>query len=386
MSRGPRAATLVLLVGAMIAIAAVAATAHSGPAATAAGARPLVTGVSRPAPPRADSFISLWPACACGRTTVLAQFALADGHRLRTLAKLTGTAGGQVAAPHASSGGPVWLTFSSGPRCSSPVAGCGPVADSCTGSTLRYDPGSRRATTVLTTPPGTLVSDAVPSPDGRRLAMVSADCAGSFMNFHIVVRDLRSGRTWAIGADARRCHTLSSVAWSANGSELVFPFGGSRLSRHGRYPAGVCPVPRFSRLAVVSATRPSGPGSWKLISADPGCSYMAAAFAGPGLVAVEGCAAGAPRGAGPSPDLGNADLVILDARHRITARFPLARGYNDGALATNPRTGTVLVSEYQAANQGTPVHDWVWALHGGRLRLVARYPNRDAPTVIAEPW
>ncbi len=353
---------------------AVMALGTTAPFASAAGRpQPPLAGIAAPAASPAASFLSLWPACGCGRTTVLAQFSLADGHSVRTLARVPGAARSQVADPHAARGR-VWLTFSSGPRCSSPVAGCGPVPNSCTGSTVRYAPVSRRATAVLTTPPSELVSDAVPSPDGRRLAMVSAGCAGSFLNFHLVVRDLRSGRTWTIGADARPCHDLSSVAWNENGSRLAFPYGPSRLSRRGRYPPGVCPAPRLGRLVVVSATRPSSSRSWTLIAADPRCGYTAAAFRRRGLVAIEGCAAG------------GAYLVVIDTRHRITARFPLARGYNDGAVATDWHTGTVLVSEYQAANQGTPVYDWVWALHGGRLRLVARYPNRDAPTVIAEPW
>jgi hypothetical protein len=353
---------------------AATALAATAPFAVAAG-RPQspVTGVAAPAALPAGSFLSLWPACGCGRSTVLAQFSLAGGRRVRTLARVPGAAHSQVAAPHAA-GGRVWLTFSAGPRCSSPIAGCGPVPNSCTGSTVRYDPVRRQATTVLTTPPEDLVADAVPSPDGRRLALISADCAHSFLNFHLVVRDLGSGRSWSIGADARPCHTLSEVAWSQDGADLAFPFGPSRLSRRGRYPAGVCPAPRSSRLAVVSATRASSSRSWRVIAADPGCSYAAAAFTRRGLVAIESCAAGTTR------------LVVIDARHRITARFPLARGYNDGALATDWRTATVLVSEYQAANQGRPVYDWVWALHGRRLRLVARYPNRDAPTVIAAPW
>ena len=63
-----------------------------------------------------------------------------------------------------------------------------------------------------------------------------------------------------------------------------------------------------------------------------------------------------------------------------------ARGYDGGGIASDQRTGTVLVSEYQAANQGIPVFNSIWAFHGHTLRTIKRFPNRDAATVIAEPW
>lgn len=67
-------------------------------------------------------------------------------------------------------------------------------------------------------------------------------------------------------------------------------------------------------------------------------------------------------------------------------RLELARGYNAGDVVNDPRTGRVLVSEYQAANQGIPVFNWVWAFDGHALRTIGRFPNNDAPAVIAEPW
>ncbi len=376
---GPRA-----VAGVWLAIAAVSSAVRPAPAA-AGHPLPAITGVGRPVTQRADSFISLWPACACGRTTVLAQFSIADGRRLRTLATVRAGAGSAVAAPHASPGGPVWLTFSSGPRCSGPIAGCGPVPNSCTDSTIRYDPVSRRASTVLTTPPSELVSDAVPSPDGRRLALVAGGCATSYFNQHVVVRDLTSGRQWSIGADATPCHALPGVAWSRDGAQLVFPYGPSVLPRHTRFvPHGTCTAPRFSRLAVVSAAHASSSRGWGLIAADPRCSYQAATFDRTGIAAIEGCVQGAPRGSGPNPTGGWAYVVQLSRRHRIVGRLRLAPGYDGGDIATDWRTGSVLVSELQTTRP--PLFDWVWALRDGRLRLVGRYPGRDAPTIIAEPW
>lgn len=103
---------------------------------------------------------------------------------------------------------------------------------------------------------------------------------------------------------------------------------------------------------------------------------------GAGIGAV---AAGEGR-ANASVNGGNAYLVQLNNQRRVTVRLQLARGYNDGAIVNDPRTGSVLVSDYQAVNQGIPVFNWVWAFDGHRLRTIHRYPNQGAPTVIAEPW
>jgi hypothetical protein len=204
-------------------------------------------------------------------------------------------------------------------------------------------------------------------------------------NEHIVVRDRRSGRRWTIGADAAPCHALGIPAWNPASSLLVFPYGPSVLSPHAHLPGGTCEAARFSRLVVVPAQRSSHTIAWKLIPADHGCSYQAATFDRWGMAAIEGCVQGEPPGQ-YSVNGGNAYLVQLTARGHVMQRLKLARGYNEGDIANDPRTGTVLVSEYQGANQGIPVFNWVWEYDGLTLRTVGRYPNRDAPTVIAEPW
>jgi hypothetical protein len=108
-----------------------------------------------------------------------------------------------------------------------------------------------------------------------------------------------------------------------------------------------------------------------LIPAGPRCSYLAATFDRGGVAAIEGCA-------------GWAYVVQLDRRNRVIRRLRLAPGYDGGGIATDWRTGTVLISETQTSHP--PLFDWVWSLHGGRLRVVHRYPGRDAISVIAEPW
>jgi hypothetical protein len=316
---------------------------------------------------------------------VLEQFSLKDGRRLRAVAKVPSGTGVHVANPHTDSRGGVWITTSTGPRCTSDVSGCGPVPNSCSGTAVRLDPTSQSTTTELTFPSSILVADTLPSPNGRLVAMTTGGCATSFFNEHIVVRNLRSGRQWTIGSDAAPCHALGDPAWSPDGSKLVFPYGPSVLSRDTHVTGGTCEAARFSRLVVVPAGRSSQTTTWKLIKADHGCSYQAATFDRWGIAAIEGCVRGEPRGQ-YSVNGGDAYLVQMSPRHHVMLRLALARGYDGGEIVNDPGTGTVLVSEYQAANQGIPVFNWVWAFDEHTLRTIRRFPNKDAPTVIAEPW
>jgi hypothetical protein len=208
--------------------------------------------------------------------------------------------------------------------------------------------------------------------------MRAAGCATSWFDYHIVVRDLRSGRQWSIGSDAVRCHELTLPAWSPDGSKLVFAYGPSTL------PAGTkpstsqtCETPQANRLVVVSATRASRSRSWKLIPADQDCSYQAAAFDPEGIAAVEGC--------GSAPTFGHVYLLQLNDRDRVIARLALEPGWEDGLMASE-RNGDVLVTEDQPANAGYRPYDWVWEFNGHQLRAIARYATLDAAQVIAVPW
>jgi hypothetical protein len=144
---------------------------------------------------------------------------------------------------------------------------------------VTFDPATQTSSIVLALPSSVLVADALPSPDARWVVMAVGGCATSYFDEHLVVRDMRSGRQWTIGADAAPCHALFGAAWSSDGSELVFPYGPSILSRQTHFvPSDSCSAPRFSRLVVVAARRSSNSTSWKPIMADRGCSYQAATF------------------------------------------------------------------------------------------------------------
>lgn len=344
---------------------------------------------------RASTFISLWPACACSsKPTFLDMFSLKTGRRLGTVAEVhtASSPDVSVSVPAARPGGPVLLTFSSGPRCAAPPGGgvssgpCDPLPDSCSSQIKSLDPSTGRMSTLLTIPSSTTVTDAVPSPDGREMVMSTANCATSYFDQNLVVRDLATSRQWSIGADAPRCHELGEPAWNDDGSQLVFPYGPSILPR-GTQPSTSesCSTPRYSRLAVVSARHPSASTSWKLIHADKGCSFEAAAFDRQGIAAAEGCRQQGSRAGYSEPTLGHTYLLQLNHHDRVITRVALEPGWEQGAVSTM-RDGTVLVSQDQPANESYPERNWVWEFDGHHLRAIAHYAANDAAQVIAVPW
>src|SRR5215475_686746 len=127
--------------------------------------------------------------------------------------------------------GRIWVTLANGPRCTSNVAGCGPVPDSCAGEVVRIEPSTGALTTVLKASASELIGDAQPSPDGKLVAYLDGSCDRSFFNQHLRVRDIGSGRSWSIGTGLAVCHSLGRIAWTKDGSHLVVSYGQSRLAQ-----------------------------------------------------------------------------------------------------------------------------------------------------------
>lgn len=363
------------------------ASTGKGPVALSYSVRRVADAIDAPA----STFVSVVPACGCGRRTEIAQFSLRTGRRLRTLARIRTS--GQVSAAASDRDGDLWMTFTAGPRLrAGGVAGGDPEGGTCTSALVRYDPLDGKVTTVRRFPASVTVGRAIPSPDGRRVAVIEGGCATSFFNEHIAVIPVRGGPAVSIGADATPCHALFGVAWNPAGTKLVFPFGPSTLPPSTHFtPHGTCAATRFSRLAVVSALRPSEPSGWMLWRTQPRCSYQAAAFAGaaeggPGVVvAAEACTTRQPKGSG-DVTLGRAYLVRLDGHGRVRGRIALRRAWDGGDVVADPATGQMLVSEDQAANSGVRPRNWVWALDGQRLRLVTRTGFEDATYFDAQPF
>lgn len=387
---------VVVVATALIAVAVVGRSASGAKASSVRASRAQIA----PAPetghlpaPRTGTFISLWPACACAKRTVLDQFSLKTGRRLGTVLSVPVATGESVSRPAARAGGPVLLTFSSGPRCAGPPGGgasagaCVPLPNSCTGRVESLNPATGAVGPLVTTPSSTLVTDTVPSPDGRMVVMTTAGCETSYFDASLVVRNLASGQQWSIGADAARCHDLGRPAWSGDGSRLVFPYGPSILPRRTKPLAQqMCSAPRSNRLAVVPSGRASSTTAWKLIRADKGCSFESATFDRRGIAAAEGCRRGDPRGVSADPGLGDAYLLQLNRDDRVVARAALEPGWEEGLVSTVPRSRMVLVSQDQPANQSYRERDWVWEFDGYHLHAVGHYSAHDAAQVIAAAW
>jgi hypothetical protein len=144
-------------------------------------------------------------------------------------------------------------------------------------------------------------------------------------------------------------------------------------------------VTRYARLAVASALHSSRSRAWKLIRADRGCSFEAATFDPAGVAAVEGCRRNHAPESNIKPGLGQARLLQLNSKHRVTARIDLEPGWEQGAITTE-RGGRVLISQDQPANGPYPERDWVWEFDGHSLRFVHHYKAHDAAQIIAIPY
>lgn len=150
----------------------------------------------------------------------------------------------------------MWLTLSSGPRCSRGIAGCGPLPNSCTGTAVRFTPATGVTTETLAFPRSMLVTSAVPSPDGRLVALSAGGCATSFFNAHLTIRNLRSGRQWTLGAGAAPCHVIGEPAWNLRSTELVFPYGPSVLPRHAHVTGAPSSPTRSPERCSSASARP----------------------------------------------------------------------------------------------------------------------------------
>ena len=324
---------------------------------TAAGPATSATSASPP-----STFVAQWSSPATGKQPVLAVFSSTTGELLGRLGNLPGWPA-TISGPIADAETGLWYSVSTGPRVRSDVAGGDPAPDSCHSAIRRWNPTTRQPSTVLRAGPRTLIGGVAPSRDGTELAYLAEPCTGYF-DWHIVVRDLRTGATHTLAADALDCHNTSLPSWSPGGSQLAFAWGPSPLAPGDHAPApGTCVPPLPGALAVVPVTQRAAPTGAELHPATPGCGYVTAAYDAWGIVAIETCG---------SSGLGVARLVQWSQGLSPVLQLSVPARADGVSLAADPTGTSVLVTEYQAPATNPPTSGkyWVEVFDGQQLHAV----------------
>jgi hypothetical protein len=312
------------------------------------------------------SFVSLGGA---GAGIAIERFSLVNGRHLGVVARVprirSTSEQSDVSNPHLMPGGRYLITIGHDVNCRPVVSSeCIPVFNTCASRIETLDPNSKQFRLLFTESGNRLVLDAVPSPDGRHVALLERGCGQSAVR--IVIRDLRTGSERVAAGNLGLCTAVSRrLSWSLDGSRIVFLYG-AQFS--GSTRAGGC------SLAVASSRHYSQKSAWSLIAPDGGCGFSSAAFDPTGLVAVEGC--------GPAETGGTTELLQFDRHLHLIRRLSLLPGTpgvassEETEVANDPQAETVLVS------QGEHGANAVWAFNGRRLRLIRRYGTNR---VLAEP-
>lgn len=233
----------------------------------------------------------------------------------------------------------VWITTSEGPSCTSDIAGCGPRAHSCSSDVMRLDLATRKIDVVLRGNDNELIDDAVPSPDGSRIAFSMSGCANGYFNNWLQVMDLRTRHQFSIGKQAAPCHLLTDQQWSADGRHLVAVYGASFDAHSPDDGYGMCEQPHTSQLVLVDAGRPQPGFQGRVVRNDPGCEPNAVTTTSHGYAAIEVC--------GPQPGItGPIRLIRYNARLAALGRTPLGR-CDGGASIAADTNGDLITSTYQ---------------------------------------
>ena len=337
--------------------------------------------------PAANTFLSLVPACGCARHTELDSFSTVTGkltHRLQAI-RLPPVADVDAPAPQAHRG--VMITVSTGFRCAAhgTYAECPHIQpNSCTNEVLRAVPGAAPPVVAFTIPGRYEINDAIPSPDGRSIALARSPCTTRNGPTDLVVRSSASGHDRALFGRRNACDEIQRPAWNQTGGRLVFVYDQARSKPDGGPAGGVrsCPPSRnqIVTIAVGGSHRPI-----QRIPDERGCAYAAAAFDSRGVLAVEGCKQGGPRSVFGT-NLGDGYLVQFDAAGHRLQRWPLRRCVEQALISAEPGTKRLLITQDLPANNHEPEADWVWELDGSHLRLIDHYRAQDAAQVLAVGW
>jgi dipeptidyl aminopeptidase/acylaminoacyl peptidase len=311
----------------------------------------------------ADSPTSFVALAGSAHGAVIERYSLRDGRRLGVLARVpqirSTSEQSYVSNPHRMRDGRYLITISHDLNCRAGAwSECVPIWDSCASRVETFNPSSEKFRLSFIEPGRWLVLDAVPSPDGQRVALLERACTPGNRG-RIVIRDLHTSAKRVAVGNVGTCSAPSGLAWSLDGSRIAFLRGNFSET----IQSGGCSE------AGVSVQRHSSPSSWKLTKPERGCGFSSAAFDRTGMVSVEEC--------GRTGTPGITKLLQHDRHGHVVRRFvlPPGSGYEQTEVAHDPRADTVLVSV------STGPVNVVYALKGRRLPLIGLYKHR----VLAEP-
>lgn len=373
-----------IFVGALLAVSVIGALAIGSAEAGSHREREPQARTAASALRLAGTFVSLVPACGCGRSEVLERFAVSDGRRLGRLASVP-VDGFQVATPASTSHGRLFVTMTRSGRCSaSGYAACPHwVAGSCRNEVQTLAPGGSRLQLAFDVTGSVRVGEVVPSPDGGRVALAMTPCVSAAGTAGMYITGANGGRARAVMSATNVCDAYGPAAWNATGSEIAFPYepaGGRPVLMAGGFGC-----PEGPRNYLVIASTDAGVHRRTLVKAGRTCVFEAVAFDSAGLLAAEGCSHGSPKRQF-SPNLGDAFLMQYSTTGHLQRSMALERGLEQAVLSTAPGTGDVLVTQDRPANEPYPEEDLVWEFDGKALRLIARYRAEDAAQVLAVAW
>jgi hypothetical protein len=255
------------------------------------------------------------------------------------------------------------VSYSSGPACTSGVAGCGPKPGTCAGEIDRYDVQARTWTRLVDGGDSRLIGTARISPSGRYLAYTESPCVPSYFNNHLRVVDLTNWSSWTIGAGLPRCHFLSLQAWTLDSNSLVVGYSPARgSSYHGA--DGICPESGKERVKVVKALSGQSGVAGLSTPNHPGCELQSAAPAGTGVLAVEAC------GGREFLD-GAVRLVRFNAQLHRSGHVALGKCTDGSDVAANRAGSRWLISAYLYCDGAAQPLTKVWAYDGHHLRHIA---------------
>jgi hypothetical protein len=314
----------------------------------------------------ASSFVSAYP---LSDASEIDRYSLASGQSLGVLVQippLRSTASSStVSTPHLLANGDYLLTLGHGEVCRSSHGACHAIPNSCSSQVETLDPVSGKPRSLFSVSGVWRVLDAVPSPDGRSVALVEEGCSGSATQLE--VRDLATGRSLLVTRQLSQCGLGSDVTWNPSSTTLVFAYASH--PNLNDYPAGC-------ELATAAAGRTTRPASWAMIRVRASCGFEASAFDSTGIVAIVGCS---------DNDGGtNSTLLQYSGRGRVLDRrgldsFDPPQYGLEAQLESDPAAHAVLVSEI--ITDDPDVSD-VWTFNGTTLHHVGDYFG-DA--ILAEP-